>query len=107
MAAFNTEQPLQLFLKASCCKNRMESPKTYTLRMLFLLLVEMVSKTEGFKNLKSGNALEFASLEDAYTTARYFSRDFKKGAEKLFDFFKEVEDLVGRAFESCRSPWRG
>lgn len=47
--------------------------------MLFLLLVEMVSKTEGFKNLKSGNALELASLEDAYTTARYFSRDFEKG----------------------------
>lgn len=100
MAAFNIEQSLQLFLKARLLQKGVEFPKTHTLRKLFLLLGEVLGKSEEFKRFEGEKALEFASLEDAYVTARYFPRDFEKEeAEKLLDFSKEVEHLVGRAFD--------
>jgi HEPN domain-containing protein len=100
MAAFNIEQSLQLFLKARLLQKGVEFPKTHTLRKLFLLLGEVLGKSEEFKRFEGEKALEFASLEDAYVTARYFPRDFEKEeAEKLFDFSREVEHLVGRAFD--------
>ncbi len=100
MAAFNIEQSLQLFLKARLLQKGTEFPKTHTLRKLFLLLGEVLRKSEEFKMFESEKVLEFASLEDAYITTRYFPRDFEKEeARKLLDFSKEVEDFVGRAFD--------
>ncbi|MCX8183005.1 MAG: HEPN domain-containing protein [Crenarchaeota archaeon] len=99
LAAFNTEQSLQLFLKAKLLEKGAEFPKTYTLRRLFLLLGEILRKQDEFKRFADEKALEFASLEDAYITARYFPRDFEKEeARKLLDFAREVEELIGRAF---------
>jgi len=100
LAAFNIEQSLQLFLKARLLQKGTEFPKTHTLRKLFLLLGEVLRKSEEFKMFESEKVLEFASLEDAYITTRYFPRDFEKEeARKLLDFSKEVEDFVGRAFD--------
>ncbi|MEM3957583.1 MAG: HEPN domain-containing protein [Thermoproteota archaeon] len=99
LAAFNIEQSLQLFLKAKLLEKGAEFPKTHTLRKLFLLLGEILRKPDEFKRFADEKALEFASLEDACITARYFPRDFEKEeARKLVDFAKEVEELVGRAF---------
>lgn len=99
LAAFNIEQSLQLFLKAKLLEKGAEFPKTHTLRKLFLLLGEILRKLNDFKKFGDEKALEFASLEDAYITARYFPRDFEKEeAGKLLVFVKEVEELVGRAF---------
>ncbi len=99
LAAFNIEQSLQLFLKAKLLEKGAESPKTHTLRRLFLLLGEILRNPGEFKKFADEKALEFASLEDAYITARYFPRDFEKEeARKLLDFAKEVEEQVGRAF---------
>ncbi|MBO3769805.1 MAG: HEPN domain-containing protein [Thermoproteota archaeon] len=99
LAAFNIEQSLQLFLKAKLLEKGVEFPKTHTLRKLFLLLGEILNKPDEFKKFSNEKALEFASLEDAYITARYFPRDFEREeAERLFDFVKEVEELIGRAF---------
>ncbi|MBO3842337.1 MAG: HEPN domain-containing protein [Candidatus Brockarchaeota archaeon] len=99
LAAFNIEQSLQLFLKARLLEKGAEFPKTHTLRRFFLLLGEILRKPDEFKKFTDENALEFASLEDAYITARYFPRDFEKEeAKRLLDFAKEVEELVGRAF---------
>ncbi|MEM3659519.1 MAG: HEPN domain-containing protein [Thermoproteota archaeon] len=90
---------MQLFLKAKLLEKGAEFPKTHTLRKLFLLLGEILRKPDEFKRFADEKALEFASLEDAYITARYFPRDFEKEeARKLVDFAKEVEELVGRAF---------
>lgn len=98
LAAFNIEQSLQLFLKAKLLEKGAES-KTHTLRRLFLLLGEILRNPGEFKKFADEKALEFASLEDAYITARYFPRDFEKEeARKLLDFAKEVEEQVGRAF---------
>lgn len=100
LAAFNIEQSLQLFLRARLLQKSIEFPKTHTLRKLFLLLGEVLGKIEEFKRFEGEKALEFAGLEDAYVTARYFPRNFEKEeAEKLLDFSKKVEDLVGRAFD--------
>ncbi|MGB9717753.1 MAG: HEPN domain-containing protein [Thermoproteota archaeon] len=99
LAAFNVEQSLQLFLKAKLLQKGVEFPKTHTLRRLFLLLGEILRKQDEFKKFGDEKALEFASLEDAYITARYFPRDFEKEeARKLLDFAREVEELVGRVF---------
>ncbi|MEM1575280.1 MAG: HEPN domain-containing protein [Nitrososphaerota archaeon] len=99
LAAFNIEQSLQLFLKAKLLQKGVEFPKTHTLRKLFLLLGEILKKFEEFKKFESEKSLEFASLEDAYITARYFPRDFEKEeVEKLKNFLKEVENLIERYF---------
>lgn len=99
LAAFNIEQSLQLFLKAKLLQKGVEFPKTYTLRKLFLLLGEILKKFEEFKKFENERSLEFASLEDAYITARYFPRDFEKEeVEKLKNFLKEVENLIERYF---------
>ncbi len=99
LAAFNIEQSLQLFLKAKLLQKGVEFPKTHTLRKLFLLLGEILKKIEEFKKFESEKSLEFASLEDAYITARYFPRDFEKEeVEKLKNFLEEVENLIERYF---------
>lgn len=44
--------------------------------------------------------MEFASLEDAYITTRYFPRTFEKEeAERLREFVEKVKDLVRKAFD--------
>jgi len=95
LAVFNVEQSLQLFLKAKLLENGVEFPKVYTLRKLFLLLGEILEKGEAFKKFTNERALEFASLEDAYITSRYFIREFtKEEAERLRKFSEEVEEFV-------------
>lgn len=100
LSAFNLEQSLQLFLKAKLLERGLEFPKTHTLRKLFLLLGEMLGKLEDFKRFVAEKSLEFASLEDAYITARYFPRDFEREeVERLRKFVKEVEEFVGKAID--------
>lgn len=97
---FNLEQSLQLFLKAKLLERGLEFPKTHTLRKLFLMLGEILGKLEAFKKFEGERSLEFASLEDAYITARYFSREFEREeVERLRKFVKEVEEFVGKAFD--------
>ncbi|MCS7138666.1 MAG: HEPN domain-containing protein [Crenarchaeota archaeon] len=97
LAAFNIEQSLQLFLKAKLLEKGVEFPKTHTLRKLFILLGDMLNRSEEFKNFANEKILEFSSLEDAYVTARYFPRDFEKEeALKLLCFAEEVKELIGR-----------
>jgi len=53
-----------------------------------------------FKAFENDRSIEFASLEDAYITSRYFPRDFSKGeAERLLKFLEEVTEFV-RKFSS-------
>jgi HEPN domain-containing protein len=95
LAAFNLEQSLQLLLKARLLESGVEFPKIHGLRRLFLMLGESVDKLEKFKKFEAKYSLEFASLEDAYITARYFPREFKKEeVERLRKFVKEVERFV-------------
>lgn len=97
LAVFNMEQSLQLFLKAKLMESGIDFPKIHTLRKLFLLLGKVLEKEDDFKKFESERALEFASLEDAYVTSRYFARDFtKEEADKLRKFLEEVEEFVRR-----------
>lgn len=95
LAAFNLEQSLQLLLKAKLLEGGVEFPKIHGLRRLFLMLGESIDKLEKFKKFEARYSLEFASLEDAYITARYFPREFKKEElERLKKFVEEVEKFV-------------
>ena len=59
------------------------------------MLGEILEKGEAFKKFTNERALEFASLEDAYITSRYFIREFtKEEAERLRKFSEEVEEFV-------------
>lgn len=99
LSAFNLEQSLQLFLKAKLLEKGLEFPKTLTLRKLFLMLREILGKPGAFKRFEAEKSLEFASLEDAHITARYFPRDFEREeVERLREFVKEAEEFVGEAF---------
>lgn len=90
---------MQLFLKAKLLEKGLEFPKTHTLRKLFLILGEALGKSRAFKRFEGKRSLEFASLEDAYITARYFFREFEREeVERLRSFVKEVEEFVGKAF---------
>ena len=98
LAAFNLEQSLQLFLKAKLLEEGLEFPKINTVRRLFLLLGESLGKLDLFKKFEDERSLEFASLEDACITARYFPRDFERGeVERLKKFVEEVEEFVERS----------
>jgi len=98
LAAFNLEQSLQLFLRAKLLEEGLEFPKIHTVRRLFLLLGESLGKLDLFKKFEDERSLEFASLEDAYITARYFPRDFERGeVERLKKFVEEVEEFVERS----------
>lgn len=100
LSAFNLEQSLQLFLKAKLLEKGIEFPKTHTVRKLFILLGKALNRSEIFREFGRKRALEFASLEDAYITARYFSREFEKEeVERLKEFVREVEEFVGKAFD--------
>jgi len=100
LAVFNLEQSLQLFLKGMLLKKGIEFPKAHTLRKLFSLLGEGLKNSKEFKEFIAKNSLEFASLEDAYITARYFLRDFEKEeSERLKKFAEEVENFVRRYFD--------
>ena len=97
LSAFNLEQSLQLFLKAKLLERGLEFPKSHTLRKLFLMLGEVLGRPEEFKRFEDERSLEFASLEDAYITARYFPREFERGeVERLRKFVEEVEEFVGK-----------
>ena len=70
------------------------------MRKLFLLLGQVLDKVDVFKAFENDRSIEFASLEDAYITSRYFPRDFSKGeAERLLKFLDEVTEFV-RKFSS-------
>lgn len=100
LSAFNLGQSLQLFLKAKLLERGLEFPKMRTLRKLFLMLGEASGKSEAFKKFESERSLEFASLEDAYITARYFPREFEREeVERLRKFVEEVEGFVGEALD--------
>ena len=95
LAAFNLEQSLQLLLKAKLLEGGVEFPKIHGLRRLFLMLGESINKLEKFKKFEARYSLDFANLEDAYITARYFPREFKKEElERLKKFVEEVEKFV-------------
>lgn len=67
------------------------------MRKLFLLLGQVLDKVDAFKGFENEKSLEFASLEDAYVTLRYFPRDFSRSeAEKLMKFLEEVIEFVGK-----------
>lgn len=98
LAAFNLEQASQLFLKARLLEEGIDFPKIHTLRRLFLLLGEALGRSEEFRLFAAENSLEFASLEDAYITARYFPREFEREeVDRLKKFVKEMMELAGGA----------
>jgi HEPN domain-containing protein len=100
LAVFNVEQSLQLFLKAKLLEFGVDFPRVHSLRKLFLLLGQVLDKVDVFKAFENDRSIEFASLEDAYITSRYFPRDFSKGeAERLLKFLEEVTEFV-RKFSS-------
>lgn len=97
LAVFNIEQSLQLFLKAKLLELGLDFPKVHGLRKLFLLIGEVLGQLNVFKGFENERSLEFAGLEDAYITSRYFPRDFSRSeAEKLMKFLDEVIEFVGR-----------
>ena len=99
LAIFNLEQSLQLFLKAVLLEAGVDFPRTHGLRRLFMLLGEVAGKRDLFREFVSAHSLEFASLEDAYITARYFPRDFgREEAERLMEFVRGVKDFVRRFY---------
>ena len=84
-------------MKAKLLEKGVGFPKTHTLSKLFLLLGEVVGKKEEFERFVKSRSLEFGSMEDAYITARYFPREFKKEeVERLRELLREVERIVGR-----------
>jgi len=96
LAVFNLEQSLQLFLKAKLLGLGVDFPKIQGLRRLFRLIGEVSGRVGDFLRFEAEHALEFASLEDAYVTARYFPREFsREEAERLRKFVDEVERFVG------------
>lgn len=95
LSVFNIEQALQLFLKAMLLKNGVDFPKTHSVGKLFIILGECLGKEQQFTEFSEKHALEFASLEDAYISSRYFPREFtRKEAESLGTFFSEVKKFV-------------
>ena len=96
LAVFNLEQSLQLFMKAKLLELGVDFPKIHSLRRLFRLIGEVLGRGGDFLRFEAEHALEFASLEDAYVTARYFPREFsREEAERLRRFVEEVERFVG------------
>jgi HEPN domain-containing protein len=74
--------------------------RVHSLRKLFLLLGQVLDKVDVFKGFENDRSIEFAGVEDAYITSRYFPRDFSKGeAERLLKFLEEVTEFV-RKFSS-------
>lgn len=80
LAAFSLEQSLQLFLKAKILEMGVDYPRTHSMRKLLELLFEIVEDTASkvLKNLVGKYSLELASLEDAYITLKYTSREFRR-----------------------------
>ncbi|MGC8961612.1 MAG: HEPN domain-containing protein [Candidatus Bathyarchaeia archaeon] len=62
------------------------------------MLGEISGRLEEFKSFAAENSLEFASLEDAYVTARYFPREFEREeVDRLKKFVEKVMELAGKA----------
>nr|BAJ49530.1 conserved hypothetical protein [Candidatus Caldarchaeum subterraneum] len=94
LSVFNIEQALKLYLKAMLLKNGADFPKTHSAVKQFIILGECLGKQQQFTEFSEKHALEFASLEDAYISSRYFPREFtRKEAEKLRQLFLRGEEV--------------
>ncbi|MET1160545.1 MAG: HEPN domain-containing protein [Thermoprotei archaeon] len=99
LAAFSLEQALQLGLKACLLKLGVDYPRTYSIRKLLKLIIE-VEKNPNVKQriseILEKYAVEIGSLEDAYITARYIVREYsREEVDRLLKVVKEVLNLVG------------
>ncbi len=93
LAVFNTEQALQLFLKAKLLEYGMQYPRTCGIRRLLRLLANAAPGEEGRRHgeLLSKYVFELGVLEDAYINARYIPREYtREEAERLFSLVSEI-----------------
>jgi HEPN domain-containing protein len=96
LAAFSLEQSLQLYLKAYLLKAGVDYPRTHSVRKLLELLAETTDSNE-IRRLVSKYAVELGSLEDAYITSRYMTRQyFQEEVDRLRAVVEEVMQVVER-----------
>lgn len=97
VAAFSLHQSLELYLEAKLFSGGIVYPKSHSVRNLLELLADTLEKKCSLvaKQLLDSFLMEYALLEDAYITSRYFSREFSRGElERLHKAVKEsVKDL--------------
>jgi len=96
LAAFSLEQSLQLYLKAYLLRAGVDYPRTHSVRKLLELLAETTDSNE-IRRLVSKYAVELGSLEDAYITSRYMTRQyFQEEVDRLRAVVEEVMQVVER-----------
>jgi HEPN domain-containing protein len=90
LAAFLSEQAVQLYLKSILLEELGDYPRTHSISYLFSL----ISKIQKYKDM--GKFFEerkkiFRLMEDSYISSRYLSREFtKEEAEELLNAAEEV-----------------
>lgn len=96
LAAFSLEQSLQLYLKACLLRLGADYPRTHSVRKL-LELIGDISEQKDVRELLLRYAVEIGSLEDAYITSRYISRNYsREEVEKLRNVVEEIKNVIGR-----------
>ncbi|MFN3966822.1 MAG: HEPN domain-containing protein [Endomicrobiia bacterium] len=98
LAALDVEQAVQLWLKHLIFLKADDFPKVHYLDRLINEL-SIVYDCPKISNFYKEHALEFRSLEDAYITSRYFSKEFnKEEIERLIEFtaafFKFLKEQI-------------
>ncbi len=101
VAAFSLHQSLELFLKAKLFSSGVEYPRTHSIKTLLEILSEVFPEacSDSANELINAHLLEYALLEEAYITARYYSRDFS--GEEVARLMKAVRESVKRIGETC------
>ena len=97
LAAFNLEQySLQLYLKAVLLMLGVDYPRSHSVRAL-LELVYKLTQSSNVGDILSRLSVELSLLEDAYITARYVPKEFRREeVERLKRAVDEVLEVVGR-----------
>ncbi|MEM1525314.1 MAG: HEPN domain-containing protein [Nitrososphaerales archaeon] len=90
LAAFLSEQAVQLYLKSILLEKVGDYPRTHSISTI-LSILKRFSNCENLIKLLEEKKLEVSLMEDAYIAARYFVREYSKNeAEILINLAKEV-----------------
>ncbi|MBO3769604.1 MAG: HEPN domain-containing protein [Candidatus Brockarchaeota archaeon] len=95
LAAFLSEQAVQLYLKSLLLEKIGDYPRTHSILTL-LSIIKKIPECKNLANLLEEKRTQLGLLEDAYIASRYLVKEYaREDAEILVNIAREVLELGG------------
>lgn len=95
LAAFNTEQSIQLFLKYALWVKLGDYDRVHQISKLLQDLSEVIEDKRVIEELRKENSRVIRELESAYIESRYLPSEYQQNqVEEMLEFADKIKKLV-------------